>query len=523
LRFARDGLNNEVLTQTNTLRELQSNSQREIYNSMANVIDFLREELQGARTKSKQFEDDPESKEYLEASKRVEKFEKAIVELQLLNSIEPDGDAEVVPVNSVTETTNSFQTLSLEPTSTANSFENLPVQSTENVFLYESFLQNKNIDEHLLRVPGTVKLKFPKGKAHLRGLAKKGKFTSRIIPSHLQARMCNTGNCNTLILGERAVGACPTCHSRRKKSSTQPTVPIAIEPLWKTFDIGEILSRTGAYKEADFISGIFYGSTKGGKTCATASFLKEVTRFQPERWSKESAFVFSSKPEETGWSNCMSASNVSKPVENDKGKLVLDQDRLRQIPKLKFPNRKFVCFDDVQSNISQGNDELSNYFTAGRHDDIDVLVLCQSMLKSRADIHSNVKFVFCFAGVQFSKVAEKYCFNHPKEAEKLLINIVNKKLYRCAVIDMWKRDYDSNSCADYIFAWIPENVSISRVSFPVTNDVVMEAPLETNEVVGVPKKKGGKKKTKNNTCPACTLYSYEVQNQVDHHIVVVVV
>ena len=317
--------------------------------------------------------------------------------------------------------------------------------------------------------------------------------------------MCNTGNCNTLILGERDVGACPTCHSRRQSNRPTP-IPIAIETPWKTFNIGEILSRTGAYKEADFISGIFYGSTKGGKTCATASFLKEVIRFQPERWSKESAFVFSSKPEETGWSNCMSASNVSKPVENDKGKLVLDQDKLRQIPKLKFPNRKFVCFDDVQSNISQGNDELSNYFTAGRHDDIDVLVLCQSMLKSRADIHSNVKFVFCFAGVQFSKVAEKYCFNHPKEAEKLLMSIVNKKLYRCAVIDMWKRDYDSSSCADYIFGWIPENVSISSVSFPVTNDVVMEAPLETNEVVGVPKKKGGKKKggkkkSINNTSP----------------------
>ena len=63
-----------------------------------------------------------------------------------------------------TETTNSFQTLSLEPTSTANSFENLPVQSTENVFLYESFLQKKNTDEHLLLLPGTVKLKFPKAK-----------------------------------------------------------------------------------------------------------------------------------------------------------------------------------------------------------------------------------------------------------------------------------------------------------------------------------------------------------------------
>ena len=46
---------------------------------MANVIDFLREELQGARTKSKQFEDDPGSKEYLEASNRVEEFEEAIV------------------------------------------------------------------------------------------------------------------------------------------------------------------------------------------------------------------------------------------------------------------------------------------------------------------------------------------------------------------------------------------------------------------------------------------------------------
>ena len=89
-----------------------------------------------------------------------------------------------------------------------------------------------------------------------------------------------------------------------------------------------------------------YGNTSGfdnriGTTYLKARFVEysdatfTVRANRTSDWDhlgKESAFVFSSKPEETGWSNCMSASNVSKPVENDKGKLVLDQDKLRQIP-----------------------------------------------------------------------------------------------------------------------------------------------------------------------------------------------
>ena len=232
----------------------------------------------------------------------------------------------------------------------------------------------------------------------------------------------------------------------------------------------EILDLSKRYKEPESIVNhapffpknifaVIAGSTGCGKTNLMANLL-----IQKGCLDYSSVYIYSSTLHQKTYKYLKDYyGNMENKIENDYGLRIkiahfLDSDEEIKDPKTLNPNTGHIMvFDDVM-NADQS--KIKEYFCRGRHNNVNVFYLCQSLHKiAKHCIRENANVFILF---QQNKKTLKYFWESHisgdmgyKEFEEFCTNAWMKK-HGFVVINIWEEPYCGRYVSNYDDIYVPK-------------------------------------------------------------------